>query len=235
MTTAVISDQAKSILNAVKQLEKATVASIASYLGIAAPKVTGSMASLKKNGLLTISEGVVLLTEEGITQLDAPTAEQRVEAATTASLVQPSVATAASTSEDGTPIAPKAAVTRGASPRIDSKASKAQIIFDEMKNGKRADLMARLMGEVGLSQHGANTYLHNMRKKAGMVVPRGTAAPVATQTSSELTSEVTDETVQLDVTDEEVVEPPETTNAELQPTDEVQETPEASQNDESAE
>ena len=50
MSTVVISDKQKSILNAAKQVEQPTIANIAKFLGITAPTGTGTMAALKKNG-----------------------------------------------------------------------------------------------------------------------------------------------------------------------------------------
>lgn len=175
----VISDKQKAILNAAAQIEQPTVATIAKFLSITAPAVTGTMAALKKNGCVTITEGVIAITEAGKLALTAQTAEQNVAATTVAKIETPSVPKAQQT-EGATAKAPRTATSR-----TDSKASKAQAIFDEFKNEKRAVLMAKLMNEAGLTQHGANTYIYNMRKKAGMVTPRGTvAAPAKAAESS---------------------------------------------------
>lgn len=62
-----------------------------------------------------------------------------------------------------------------------NKAEKARAVFEELKDAPRKDLMARLMSdEVGLSKNGANTYIYNMRKSAGMVKPRAAVVTEAT-------------------------------------------------------
>lgn len=93
----------------------------------------------------------------------------------------------AETDDDSTPATPSAfgAMVAGATtapapaakkePGV-NKAELARAVFTELgADAKRSDLMARLTApEVGLSKHGANTYIYNMRKKAGKVTPRGT-------------------------------------------------------------
>lgn len=200
MTTVAISEKQKNILNAVKQTEQATVANIAKFLGITAPAVTGTMAGLKKNGLVTIEDGVISLTTGGTEALGAQTAEQRVEAATTSTIETPSIPKAQQ-AENGGPVQK---AQRGATPRTDSKASKAQAIFDAHKDDKRSVLMDLLMNEAGLTKNGANTYIYNMRKKAGMVTPRGTTAVPETP-AAEAAPEVP-ETPVIDVESQETVE-----------------------------
>lgn len=215
MTTVTISEKQQGILNAVKQVEEATVANIAKFLGITSPAVQGSMASLKKNGFLTINEGVIALTEVGIQALTERTAEQKVAEATVAKIETPSIPKALQVEGQGPVTSPK---TRTSGPRTDSKASKAQAIFDEFKGEKRSVLMDKLMEEVGLTRNGANTYIYNMRKAAGMVTPRGTTANVAPQTevqteTVQATEIIDQEPIVTEVqTEAEEVQQPETTN-----------------------
>ena len=76
-----------------------------------------------------------------------------------------------------------------AKPATESKASKARAIFEEMKDRPRKEIMARLMTECKLTQNGANTYLYNFRKQAGMVKARDAAAPAeATATDAVATT-----------------------------------------------
>lgn len=226
MTTVTISDKQQGILNAIKQVEEATVKNVAKFLGVTAPAVQGSMVSLKKNGFLTINEGVIALTEAGIEALGARTAEQNVAEATVAKIETPSIPKALQVEGQGPVTSPK---TRTTGPRTDSKASKAQAIFDEFKNEKRAVLMQKMMDEVGLTRNGANTYIYNMRKAAGMVVPRGTVAAPETEVAA-VTTETTEdsaiveqepivaETPEAEVQPEAIEQQPETTN-EQQPED----------------
>lgn len=187
MTTATISDKQKSILNAAKQVEQPTIAAIAKFLGITAPAVTGTMAALKKNGHVTIEDGIITVTEQGTEALGSQTAEQKVAESVVAKIETPSIPKAQQTegSASKTP--------RTAASRMDSKASKAQAIFDEFKGEKRAVLMQKLMDETGLTKNGANTYIYNMRLKAGMVVKRGTTAAPAT--TAEAATETTEQPI----------------------------------------
>ena len=69
-----------------------------------------------------------------------------------------------------------AKVTPAAGTAAPSKAALARAVFEANKDQPRKVLMALLMGpEVGLSVNGANTYLHNIRKQAGLVKPRAAA------------------------------------------------------------
>ena len=59
--------------------------------------------------------------------------------------------------------------------QVEHKVTKADIgrkIFEEelAKGSARKDIIARLVGEAGLTKNGAATYLQNMRNKAGLVV-----------------------------------------------------------------
>lgn len=188
MSTVVISDKQKSILNAAKQVEQPTIANIAKFLGITAPAVTGTMAALKKNGCVTIEDGIITITEVGTEALASQTAEQNVASSTVAKIETPSIPKAQQT--EGT----AAKAPRTATSRADSKAAKAQAIFDQFKNEKRSVLMEKLMTEAGLTKNGANTYIYNMRKKAGMVTPRGTTAAPAAATTEEQIEQPTAET-----------------------------------------
>ena len=66
-----------------------------------------------------------------------------------------------------------------------TKADKARAVFaDCYKDGKtttvqRKDIIARLIGEAGLTKAGAGTYLQNMKDKAGITVKKSAATPVA--------------------------------------------------------
>jgi hypothetical protein len=160
------------------------------------------MAALKKNGHVTIEDGIITVTAQGTEALASQTAEEKVAETTVAKIETPSIPKAQQA--DGT--APK--TPRTAASRTDSKASKAQLIFDEFKGEKRAVLMDKLMNEAGLTKNGANTYIYNMRKKAGMVTPRGTtAAPEATtETTEQPIAETVAETPEVDA--ETVIEQP---------------------------
>ena len=60
------------------------------------------------------------------------------------------------------------------------KADLGRTIFaEELAKGPlvRKDVIARLVGEAGLTKAGAATYYQNMKKKAGLVVARVAAAP----------------------------------------------------------
>lgn len=62
----------------------------------------------------------------------------------------------------------------------ESKAAKARAIFLANKDAPRKVLMALMTGpDVGLTVAGANTYIYNFRKEAGMVVARGTEVKAA--------------------------------------------------------
>jgi hypothetical protein len=79
-----------------------------------------------------------------------------------------------------------AKVKAEAAPRPPTKADKARAVFDENHDRPRCELMALLMApEVGLTMNGANTYIHNMRKKAGLVKARILAEATETTTVDE--------------------------------------------------
>lgn len=197
-----INEKQQSILKAISMLEEATVPGVAKYLSITSPAVTGSMASLKKNGLMTITEGVLKVTEAGLLAMSGRTAEQRLEAATVGVIERPSIPKA-----EQVPAGPNTTKqVRTVSPRSDSKTAKAQAIFDANPNLKRSELMQLLKDQVGLTENGANTYIHNMRKAAGMVTARlKTAAPTAPVTTAE-----TVEAIQPDVNETSMIAPDET-------------------------
>ena len=71
-----------------------------------------------------------------------------------------------------------AAVAPVAAVAVITKADKARAVFaDCYKDGKttnvqRKDIIARLIGEAGLTKAGAGTYLQNMKDKAGITVKR---------------------------------------------------------------
>jgi DNA-binding Lrp family transcriptional regulator len=63
-----------------------------------------------------------------------------------------------------------------------TKAERARAVFNANKGAERKILMGLLTDPaVGLSKNGANTYIYNMRKAAGMVTPRS-ATPASTET-----------------------------------------------------
>lgn len=65
-------------------------------------------------------------------------------------------------------------------PRSKSKTAKAEAMFAAMPGQPRAVVIQRFEHELGLTPKGASTYYQTMRKRAGMVAPRGeggTAAP----------------------------------------------------------
>jgi len=71
-------------------------------------------------------------------------------------------------------------VVASAAPVTESKAAKARAIFVANPNAPRKVLMALMTGpDVGLTVAGANTYIYNFRKEAGLVVARGTEVKAA--------------------------------------------------------
>ena len=100
-----------------------------------------------------------------------------------------------------------------AAPKAPTKADKARAVFAEFKDAPRKVLMEKLMApEVGLSHHGANTYLYNLRKKADMVTPRGSVPETPVIVGEIAATTVSDEEVKTTVIDTTVVE----TSAETQ-------------------
>lgn len=65
--------------------------------------------------------------------------------------------------------------------RADTKSEKAMVVFNDCYKNfhtdpksvpQRKDIINRLIGEAGLTQNGAATYLQNMKKKAGLVASK---------------------------------------------------------------
>lgn len=99
----------------------------------------------------------------------APSTAPAIEMVSVGTAVAEAAVIAAST-----PTVAKAAPAAGTA--APSKAALARAVFEANKDQPRKVLMALLMGpEVGLSINGANTYLHNIRKQAGLVKPRAAA------------------------------------------------------------
>ena len=79
-----------------------------------------------------------------------------------------------------------AAVIASAAPAavvVVTKADKARGVFaycypdGKTTKMQRKDIIAKLIGEAGLTKAGAGTYLQNMKNKAGITVHRAPAAP----------------------------------------------------------
>lgn len=161
--TAVLSEKSLNVINAIILNPGSNPAEVSKYLGVTIATVTGALQTLKKCGLVTIEEGKLIPSAEAEFEYgggDATIAEQTV----------PSVES----------VDVPAAVTSVVSvPTAVTKASLARPVFEANKTQPRKVLMNLLMDpSVGLSSHGANTYLYNMRKLAGMVTVR--AAKVIT-------------------------------------------------------
>jgi hypothetical protein len=53
-----------------------------------------------------------------------------------------------------------------------SKQSRARVLFQELvsKNTKRGDIIKAFIGDIGLTQNGASTYLQNFKNEFGLTV-----------------------------------------------------------------
>lgn len=129
------------------------------------------------------AEGTGIATEASATE--APTAEAPAATKVAPSAFANMVAQAMSPTATAPAAGKTATSTTPAGPAVVSKAAKARAVWEANKDAPRKVLMQMMMApEIGLTSHGANTYIHNFKKAAGLVTPRGTAvatpaAPVA--------------------------------------------------------
>lgn len=212
MTTATtLSKNAQTVLDAIIACEGKNAAEVAKFAGVSVSTVTGSLATLKKLNLVSNEDGILKATAEAefgfgspVTSTPVvPTAKQVSAFPTIASVTaKDTKASAASNDDDndendegGTTTGVVAATTTKAAKVVKTvepkepvitKAMRAREVFEANKDQPRKILMDLLMAtEIGLTKNGANTYIYNMRKKAGMVTARTAKDTTAEVASTE--------------------------------------------------
>lgn len=207
--TAVLSEKSLNVINAIITNPGSNPADVSKYLGVSIQTVTGSLSTLKKAGLVTIEEGKLIPSAEAefeyggattapvTTMATLNTSTEEVATEMVAELpTETSTEMTTETTVDAAETTPGVAEvttsksTTTAAPAI-TKASLARPVFEANKDQPRKVLMALLMDpSVGLTSHGANTYIYNMRKNAGMVTARTakdeTVAPTASAPVEEI-------------------------------------------------
>ena len=141
MTKFEISLNAANIINTIAKGTNTSKA-VAEKMNISVAVVTGSLASLKKNNLVTVDNGVMSLTKAGF-KYAYPGADKK----------QPTTAS--------TTISRKL--------RTGTKAELARSVFDNRGDKTRKVIINELISVAGLSKNGAATYLQNLKRKAGLI------------------------------------------------------------------
>ena len=113
---------------------------VAAQMGVGVPVVTGNLASLKKNELISVEGGVMSLTKAG--RKYAPKQEKATK--TTAN--------------------PKSRKVR-----TGTKAELARGVFAARGKKDRKTIISELISVAGLSKNGAATYLQNLKRSAGLI------------------------------------------------------------------
>lgn len=261
-----LSQTATDVLDAIIDNPGKTAIDLATILSVSVGSVSGAVGSLKKRSLITIEDGKITATADAkfdygdgdttvrsTTPLGADTnkaAELEIaddlmgnEDTTAVLATAPTETIKASVAIDLAAMASPAPAPAASAPgpAVVSKASKAQAIFDANKDQPRKVLMNMLMDPAlcGLSEAGANTYIYNMRKKAGMVTARG-ATPVATEAAPTAVTEAATPAFVVETTESVVVaaaaiEPTEAVVVEVAPVAETTEVVETTETPAAAE
>ncbi len=136
-----ISLNAANIINTIAK-GSVTSKAVAEQLNTSVAVVTGSLASLKKNNLVTVENGVMSLTKAGF-KYAYPGADKK-QHTTTPNLKSRKV-------------------------RTGTKAELARAVFDNRGDKSRKVIISELITTAGLSKNGAATYLQNLKRKAGLI------------------------------------------------------------------
>ena len=200
-----LSSKSTDLMMAIINNPNQNAVGISKVLGVSVSTVTGGLAALKNRGLVAVKDGNLVATEEAEYEYGTPaittpvttsaatfptsfggakgvlveTAASEVDSADIDADDDTSESITAHTSD--TEITAGSVFIGGVAPKtvkepVINKTALAKKVYEDNPGMPRAELMKIFMSDpINLSLHGANTYLYNLKKAAGLVKPRSTA------------------------------------------------------------